>query len=186
MTPSSRLLLVLPKGVCGFILLLATCVLGGRSAPRDGGPQSVLAALGLMVLPLVLLLTMPEKWLAHWLQTPRFIRRLLLALAAYVMVVTASGFQDLHTFRLWGDLLLPGGLAPWTPAHAAGLSAALTAFTSQKASPYVTPPLPPDTEVLVRGADFIPFDEARRQAAALNAESSAGTWIPPIEDPSKN
>lgn len=186
MTPSRRLWIARPKGWFGWGYLILGCLLCGLSAPRQATPQSLLGMLGIVVLPLVLLLTVPVPWLIRWEQAPRWLRCPCLMGFAYVIVVSGLNASELYTFPVWGEFLLPGGLTPWSPTNSAGFVAGLAAFASQDYRLVSGATLPPDAEILVRGPVFIHFDEARRQAAALNAEPSDVPKIPTVEDPSRN
>ena len=185
MTTYRRLWIILPKGLIGWGLLVFATALGLQGVPTIEAPQRLLLALGVLILPLVLLFLVPARFLALWERAPWPLRGVCLGLIAYVIVVTASSFSELYTFDLWGKFLLPGGLTPWSPANTAGFFAALTAFATQHYFVNLTPS-PQDGEVLIRGTHFISFEEAQKRAAALRAQKTGGKRIPPVEDPARN
>jgi hypothetical protein len=184
MNASHRFWMLRPKGFWGWACLILTGLTLGVSAPHTVNPQHVVGVAAGIGLPLLGWFSVPDRWLMRWAGWPRRVRCLLGFTVAYTGVVTALAAAELFTFPLWLDFLLPARLAPWTPVNTTGLWAGLTVFAGQF---YPRPsPVPPDSETVVRGPEFISFADAEQRAEQLGSVPSGPPPITPIDNPHHN
>jgi len=128
-------------------------------------PRGIACSVALVAVLLIAGSRLPFHWLDFWEHRHPILRGLGLAGPGYTLLVTLGNMNEIYSFRLWKEFVLPIGGSPFTSVHAAALSASVYLFATQIY--FLVTPLPEDAERIVQGQAFISFDEAVRRAQVL-------------------
>ena len=166
-----RLIMTLmPKGWIGWLILLVAALSLATVLPAKlRNPQALVLLLALGVGMVGGIIALPIRAFDLWDRVPWLIRGALLAIPAYLVVVTIGAVEELYNYRLWHEFLVPGRFAPWTASNSAGLLLGLALVASQA---YRISQLPADTEQIVRGPRLMSHEEAMEQAKHLVGQSA--------------
>ena len=175
---------LMPKGLIGMLLLTAAAISFALViAPKLANPQASILLVAIVGGALGINQAVPLRTFERWDRWHRHLRATLVAIPAYVILVTVGKAEELYNFRLWGEFLIPTGFSPWTWTNTTAALAALSAAASQ----FYWPSRPIlDSEQFIRGSRLISFGEAFRRAALLRAESAPAATPKANANPSLN